>query len=263
VRFDVVIPARFSSSRLPGKPLREIAGKAMVLHTAERAIESGAARVIVATDDERIHDLVSAAGIESLMTRPDHESGSDRLAEVVDRLGLADDHLVVNLQGDEPLMPPGLLELVAHKLDADAGAGVATLATPILAVEEVFDPNVVKVVRGHDARALYFSRAPIPYVRDLFSLGRPDALPDDTTFLRHLGIYAYRAGTLRTFARLPQAPLERVEKLEQLRLLEAGVGIALEVVAEPPECGVDTPEDLARAEAALIARARRAEELAS
>ena len=211
----------------------------------------------------RFVDFISFRDNQYPMCIPNVCIDDHALAEVVDRLGLADDHLVVNLQGDEPLMPPGLLELVAHKLDADAGAGVATLATPILAVEEVFDPNVVKVVRGHDARALYFSRAPIPYVRDLFSLGRPDALPDDTTFLRHLGIYAYRAGTLRTFARLPQAPLERVEKLEQLRLLEAGVGIALEVVAEPPECGVDTPEDLARAEAALIARARRAEELAS
>jgi 3-deoxy-manno-octulosonate cytidylyltransferase (CMP-KDO synthetase) len=261
--FDVVIPARFASSRLPGKPLREIAGKAMILHTVDRALASGAARVIVATDDDRIHDLVRAAGALSVMTRSDHETGSDRLAEVVDLLGLADDHLVVNLQGDEPLMPPHLLETVAARLSADGVAGVATLATPIRSAHELFDPNVVKVVTDGASRALYFSRAPVPYVRDVFSVGLPEALPPGVPFLRHLGIYAYRAGTLRRFKSLPHARLELAERLEQLRLMEAGIAIALELIAEPPACGVDTEDDLARAEAAFASMKAKVHEVAS
>jgi 3-deoxy-manno-octulosonate cytidylyltransferase (CMP-KDO synthetase) len=263
MKFDVVIPARFASSRLPGKPLREIAGRPMILHTVDRALGSGAARVLVATDDERIQDVVRCAGVECLMTRSDHETGSDRLAEVVDLLGHRDDALIVNLQGDEPLMPPTLLETVAHRLAADAKAGVATLAIPIRAVDELFDPNVVKVVTDDASRALYFSRAPIPFVRDAFATGRPASLPPDVPFLRHLGVYAYRAGTLRRFAALPPARVELGERLEQLRLMSAGITIALDVIDEAPACGVDTEEDLARAEAAFVATGGAPAEVAS
>jgi 3-deoxy-manno-octulosonate cytidylyltransferase (CMP-KDO synthetase) len=261
--FHVVIPARFASSRLPGKPLRELAGRPMILHTIDRALTAGAARVIVATDDERIQDTVRLAGVDCMMTRADHETGSDRLAEVVDLLGCADDQIVVNLQGDEPLMPPGLLGTVAARLSADTAAGVATLATPIHTVDELFDPNVVKVVTDAASRALYFSRAPIPFVRDVFALGMPASLPPEVPFLRHLGIYAYRAGTLRRFARLPPAKLELGERLEQLRLMEAGVAVALDVIDEAPACGVDTEDDLTRAEAALSAIGGASAEVAS
>jgi 3-deoxy-manno-octulosonate cytidylyltransferase (CMP-KDO synthetase) len=263
VKFDVVIPARFASTRLPGKPLREIRGRPMILHTADRALASGAERVVVATDDERIRDVVRAAGVECLMTRPDHETGSDRLAEVVGLLGLEDDRIVVNLQGDEPLMLPPLLERVAARLDADASAGVATLAVPVRSVDELFDPNVVKVVTDQTSRALYFSRAPIPFARDELAKGRPSSLPSDVPFLRHLGIYAYRAATLRRFSALPPGRLELVERLEQLRLMAAGIAIALDVIDEAPACGVDTAEDLARAEEALAAMEAAAREVAS
>jgi 3-deoxy-manno-octulosonate cytidylyltransferase (CMP-KDO synthetase) len=263
MKFDVVIPARFASTRLPGKPLRELAGRPMILHTAERAMASGAERVVVATDDERIRDVVLAAGVECLMTRPDHETGSDRLAEIVSLLGHRDDQIIVNLQGDEPLMPPSLLAIVASRLDADASAGVATLAVPVRTVDELFDPNVVKVVTDEASRALYFSRAPIPFVRDEFAKGRPDALPSGVPFLRHLGIYAYRAVTLRRFSALPPARLELGERLEQLRLMAAGITIAVDVIDEAPACGVDTAEDLARAEAAIERAEAAAREVAS
>ena len=247
--FLVAIPARYASTRLPGKPLRPIAGEPMVLHVARRALAAGAAEVVVATDDERIADTLRAAPVRVVMTRADHSSGSDRLAECAQQLGWADDAIVVNLQGDEPLAPPSGIRAVADCL-ASGDAPMATLATPIHAASELFDPNCVKVVTSLDGHALYFSRAPLPWARDAFARAR-DALPAGHTFLRHVGIYAYRAGFLRAFAGLAPTPAERAEALEQLRALEHGHRIAVRLAPEPFPAGVDTPEDLARIEAVL------------
>ncbi|HSN01345.1 MAG TPA: 3-deoxy-manno-octulosonate cytidylyltransferase [Rudaea sp.] len=247
--FLVAIPARYASTRLPGKPLRPIAGEPMILRVAQRALAAGAADVVVATDDARIADALREAPVRVVMTRADHASGSDRLAECAQQLGWADDAIVVNLQGDEPLAPPAGIRAVAECL-ASASAPMATLATPIHAAPELFDPNCVKVVIGLDGHALYFSRAPLPWARDAFARTRK-VLPPEHAFLRHIGIYAYRAGFLRAFAGLAPTPAERAESLEQLRALEHGHRIAVRLAPEPFPAGVDTPEDLARVEAVL------------
>jgi len=251
--FTVVIPARHASSRLPGKPLRELAGKPMLQHVHEVARCSGAAQVIVATDDARIEAAAQAFGADVCMTSPEHPSGTDRLAEVVERRGLPDDTLVVNLQGDEPLMPPALLRQVADNLAANPDAAIATLATPMVAAGEFFDPHVVKVVTDRAGFALYFSRAPIPWDRDLLCDG-DRALPVGIVPLRHIGLYAYRAGYLRRYADMRACPLEQAEQLEQLRALWYGERIHVDEAVQRPGPGVDTEDDVAIAEQLLQAR---------
>ncbi|ATJ82222.1 3-deoxy-manno-octulosonate cytidylyltransferase [Halomonas beimenensis] len=242
--FIAVIPARFASSRLPGKPLLDIAGMPMVAHVWQRASASAAGRVVVATDDERIRDALAPLGAEVVMTRDDHPSGTDRLAEVADHLGLAEDAVLVNVQGDEPLIPPALIDQVAARLFDDPGASIATLAEPITDVETLFNPNAVKVVRALSGRALYFSRAPIPWDREAFA-ARPDWLETDA-WLRHIGLYAYRASFLAEYRHWPPSPLERLEQLEQLRALHHGHAIQVALATQAHPAGVDTPQDLAR-----------------
>lgn len=250
--FVVAIPARYGSTRLPGKALLPLAGEPMIVHVARRAREAGATDVVVATDDTRIAAALADSGVQVAMTRTDHASGSDRLAECADLCGWPDDAIVVNLQGDEPLAPASGIRAVAAALAEDE-APMATLATPLRDVEELFDPNCVKLVRAASGRALYFSRAPLPWPRDAFQTDR-SVLPDGP-FLRHVGIYAYRAGFLRRFASLPRTPLEELESLEQLRALEHGHAIAVRIAPEPFPPGVDTAEDLARAERLLVGAA--------
>jgi len=247
--FVVAIPARYASTRLPGKALLPIAGEPMVLHVARRALASGASQVVVATDDARIADALRPAAVTVLMTRSDHQSGTDRLAECAEQMGWADSTIVVNLQGDEPLAPPGGVRAVAHAL-AGSDAPMATLAVPISGTHELFDPNCVKVVVDRSGNAMYFSRAPLPWARDAFAAAR-EFLPPSGTFLRHIGIYAYRAGFLRAFAHLAPTPLEQTEALEQLRALEHGHRIAVRLAPDPFPGGVDSPEDLARVRALL------------
>jgi 3-deoxy-manno-octulosonate cytidylyltransferase (CMP-KDO synthetase) len=251
--FIVAIPARLGSTRLPEKPLRLLAGRPMLSHVIDRAREAGAAEVVVATDDARIATIAEALDVQAVMTRADHPSGTDRLAEVARTLRWSPDAIVVNLQGDEPLAPPSGIRAVAN-LVAKSGAPMATLATPIESVAQLFDPNVVKLVRRHDGHALYFSRAPLPWARDAFAKGRPETLPAGE-FLRHIGIYGYRAGFLETFVGLPRSPLETAESLEQLRVLEAGHAIAVDLAPEPFPAGVDTEEDVERVARLLAARA--------
>jgi len=243
--FTVVIPSRFASTRLPGKPLQMIAGKPMVQHVWEQARKSSAQRVVVATDDARIVEACQAFGAEVVLTRADHESGTDRLAEVAAQLGLASDAIVVNVQGDEPLIPPALIDQVAANLAAHAEAGISTLAEPIADVEQLFNPNVVKVVSDINGLALTFSRATLPWARDEFAQ-QPNALPAGVPYRRHIGIYAYRAGFLQDFVNWGPCWLENTERLEQLRALWHGVRIHGGDVLEAPPAGVDTPEDLER-----------------
>jgi 3-deoxy-manno-octulosonate cytidylyltransferase (CMP-KDO synthetase) len=244
--FVVAIPARFAASRLPGKPLRPIGGVPMVVRVARRALAAGAREVVVATDDARIADALAGEALTVCMTRADHASGTDRLAECASALGWPDDLIVVNLQGDEPFAPPEGIRAVAQALAA-AGTEMATLAAPIADAATLFDPNAVKVVADAAGRALYFSRAPIPWERDRFARDRLSAPAPAAR--RHVGIYAYRAGFLRTFAALPPGRLEQLEALEQLRVLEAGYRIAVADTPVPFPPGVDTEADLARAEA--------------
>ena len=245
--FRVVIPARYGASRLPGKPLREIAGKPMLQHVCERAEESGAATVLVATDDARIREAAEGFGARVCMTGAHHRSGTERLAEAAALCGWGADEIVVNLQGDEPLMPPSLIRQVAEDLEAHAGADVATLATPIHSAAELFDPHAVKVVTDRDGYALIFSRAPVPWDRDAFSV-TTERLPEDAAHAhtRHLGLYAYRAAFLQEYSGLEASPLERMESLEQLRVLWHGRRIHVAVAVELPGPGVDTAEDLER-----------------
>jgi 3-deoxy-manno-octulosonate cytidylyltransferase (CMP-KDO synthetase) len=246
--FVVLIPARYASTRLPGKPLADIAGKPMVVRVAERAIASGAARVAVATDDERVQAAVAAYGIDVCMTRADHATGTDRLAEAADQLRLADDAIVVNVQGDEPLLEPALMRDIAELLAARSDAAIATACHAIADAAEAFNPNVVKVVLDRDGYALYFSRATIPWARDAFAASR-ERLPPQLPLYRHYGLYAYRAAFLRAYPRLEPAPIERFEALEQLRALWHGRRIAVLVSDATPAPGVDTPADLARVRA--------------
>lgn len=244
--FVVAIPARFDASRLPGKPLRPLAGEPLVLHVARRALAAGAREVWVAADDERIVQALAGSGVQVALTAASHASGTDRLAECADIAGWDDGTIVVNLQGDEPFAPAAGIDAVAATLAASQ-APMSTLATAIADVGELLDPNVVKLVRGDDGHALYFSRAPIPWPRDAFARDR-DNLPEGGPWLRHIGIYGYRAGFLRRFAKMPPGRLEQVESLEQLRALESGHRIAVALTPEPFPPGVDTPGDLARAE---------------
>lgn len=246
--FTVIVPARLASTRLPDKPLADIAGKPMVVRVAERAAASGASAVWVAADDERIAAACAAHGVQALLTRRDHASGSDRLAEACARLGLDDQAAVVNVQGDEPLIDPALVARCAALLREHPDCAMATAAHPLQQLHEYLDPNVVKVVLDAAGRALLFSRSPLPWWRDgpHDAQGRPAALPEDPAPLRHIGLYAYRAGFLRRFPTLPPAPLERTESLEQLRALWHGERIAVHVTAHAPGPGVDTPADLAR-----------------
>jgi 3-deoxy-manno-octulosonate cytidylyltransferase (CMP-KDO synthetase) len=244
VGFTVLIPARLASTRLPDKPLADIAGLPMVVRVAQRAEQSSAAQVVVAADSERIADACSRHGVRVVLTRPDHPSGSDRLAEACEHLGLAGDDVVVNVQGDEPLIAPALIDAMAQLLAERREASMSTAAHPITSVAEFTNPNVVKVVLQADGLALYFSRAPIPWWRDGFAQG-VQSLPDPAP-LRHVGIYGYRAGFLRAFPKMPQAPLETCEALEQLRALWHGHRIAVHVTQSAPGAGVDTPEDLER-----------------
>lgn len=243
ISFVVVIPARYASTRLPGKPLADIAGKPMVVHVAERARASGAREVIVATDDARVRDAVERHGHIAVMTGAEHATGTDRVAEVVEARGWRDEEIVVNAQGDEPRVPPVLIRTVATQLSAHAEAAIATACHPIRDAREMFDPNVVKVVMDQRGYALYFSRAPIPWARDAFARDR-GTLPEGLPAFRHLGLYAYRCGFLRNYARLAPAAIERLESLEQLRALAHGFRIACAVTREAPEPGVDTAEDL-------------------
>tara|TARA_R110002096_G_scaffold16898_15_gene58238 strand:+ start:13026 stop:13802 length:777 start_codon:yes stop_codon:yes gene_type:complete len=246
--FIIVIPSRYAASRLPGKPLLPIAGRSMIARVWDRAIASGADQVVVATDDERIVAEIESCGGRAMMTSAAHASGTDRLAEVTTRLGLSDETIVVNLQGDEPCIPVALLGHVAAALDRHASAGIATMATPIVNSEELFSDNAVKVVLDEAGMASYFSRAPIPWVRGSFLPGQVSAtLPQDTTFLRHIGMYAYRAGVLGRMAAQPQTQAEKAESLEQLRALAMGIRIHVTVVDEAPPPGVDTQDDLERA----------------
>ena len=250
--FVVAIPARHAASRLPGKPLRLLAGEPLVLHVARRALAAGAREVWVAADDVRIADALEGSGVRVAMTSTAHLSGTDRLAECARIAGWSDDTLVVNLQGDEPFAPAAGIRAVAALLH-DSGAEMATLATPITDAETLFDPNTVKVVQAANGDALYFSRAPVPWPRDAFARDRTQ-LPDGGDWLRHIGIYAYRAGFLQRFAAMPPGRLEQIESLEQLRVLEAGFRIAVAATPASFPPGVDTPDDLARAEARIAGR---------
>ncbi len=254
--FRVVIPARFGSSRLPGKPLLDICGKPMVVHVYERALQSAASEVVVATDDARIEAVLRELGAPVVMTRNDHPSGTDRLQEVAAHFGWADDDIVVNVQGDEPLIPPSVINQVADNLKQAESAGIATLAEPLHDAAQLFNPNIVKLVRDVDNHALYFSRAPMPWARDAFARTRDELPPEALSlYLRHLGIYAYRVGFLHDYVSWPPALIEQVEALEQLRALHHGVRIHVDVAAVALPPGVDTQEDLDRVRAVLGASA--------
>lgn len=238
--FTVVIPARYQSTRLPGKPLADIGGKPMIQWVYEQAIQAGAEQVIIATDDSRVEQAALAFGGQVCMTSPNHESGTERLAEVVEKMAIPDDHIIVNVQGDEPLIPPAIISQVAHNL-ANSQAPMATLAVEISDEAEVFNPNAVKVLTDKEGYAMYFSRATIPWDRDNF------AKQDKTIvqpLMRHIGIYAYRAGFINTYINWEPTALEKIECLEQLRVLWYGEKIHVEVAKEAPAAGVDTPEDL-------------------
>lgn len=242
--FHVVIPARFAASRLPGKPLADIGGRPLIQWVWERARASGAASVIVATDDARIETVARGFGADVALTSPQHASGTDRIAEVVRSRGFGPEEIIVNLQGDEPAMPAHVLS------DAAAALGhpvdIVTVAAPISSLEEFLDPSCVKALRAHDGSALYFSRAPVPWPRDRLADGRPQSFEGA---LRHIGLYAYRAKSLLRFAGWPVTPLEVTERLEQLRALEYGMRIHVLVLDEAPPAGVDTHEDLERVRA--------------
>jgi 3-deoxy-manno-octulosonate cytidylyltransferase (CMP-KDO synthetase) len=243
--FTVVIPARLQSTRLPRKVLADIGGKPMVVRAAERARESGARQVLIATDAAEVADAVARHGFRAEMTSPNHPTGTDRIAEVAQRLALADEELVLNVQGDEPLVEPGLVRAIAELLAATPEAAMATACHPIREAAEFFNPNVVKVVLDHAGFARYFSRAPIPWARDAFAAS-PSRLPEALPCHRHIGVYAYRAAFLRLYPKLEASPLERFEALEQLRALWHGYAIAVAVRHDAPQPGVDTSEDLER-----------------
>ncbi len=240
--FKVVIPARFASTRLPGKPLLDIGGKPMVIRVAEQAAQSGAEQIIIATDHQPIVAAAQAHGFQSCMTRADHNSGTDRIAEVAHQHGWADDTIVVNVQGDEPLIPPALIRAVAQHLHDHPECAIATACHPIHDEASMRNPNIVKVVLDHQSNALYFSRAPIPWPRDAYGAGQP--LPKDVNVLRHVGIYAYRASFLRHFGQLAPSYLEQTESLEQLRALYHGYKIGVAKTDQAPPSGVDTEQDL-------------------
>lgn len=240
--FIVVIPSRYQSSRLPGKPLVDICGKTMIQRVAEQAKLSGADRVIIATDDSRIEKVVADLGYEVCMTSPDHNSGTERLAEVCEKLGFYADDVIVNVQGDEPLIPPSIIQQVAKNLASQNEARMATLSVAITDVEEVFNPNAVKVVTDKQGYAMYFSRSAMPYDRDNFM--QPPVTELKSNYQRHIGIYAYRAGFIQDYVTWSESEIEHVESLEQLRVLWHGEKIHVAEALEAPAAGVDTPEDL-------------------
>ncbi len=245
MKFTVVIPARYDSSRLPGKPLLDIAGKPMIQHVYERAQESGAQNIIIATDDQRVAEVAAGFSAEVCLTSSEHSSGTERLSEVVTKLGLSNDEIVVNLQGDEPLMPPVLIHQVAQNLADHQQASVATLAEKIHIAAELFDPHAVKVISDQDGYAVYFSRAPIPWDRDAFSV-TTEELPEQSLHYRHIGLYAYRAKFINEYVSWPACELEKMESLEQLRVLWHGHKIHVAEADESAVAGVDTEADLAR-----------------
>jgi 3-deoxy-manno-octulosonate cytidylyltransferase (CMP-KDO synthetase) len=245
--FSVIIPARYASSRFPGKPLADLHGKPMVQHVYERACESEASRVLIATDDQRIADVAKGFGAEVCMTSDSHVSGTDRLQQVVSDLEFYADDIVVNVQGDEPLVPARIINQVAHNLKAETTASISTLSEPILDIETLLNPNVVKVVSDIGGMALYFSRAPIPWSRDSFGTDLSKAvMPSNISWQRHIGIYAYRVKLLNDFVKWAPAPIEETECLEQLRAMWNGARIHVAEADEQPPAGVDTPEDLER-----------------
>ncbi len=252
--FTVLVPARRASSRLPDKPLADIAGLPMVVRVARQAQASGASLVVVATDDQLIADVCAAHGVRAMLTARDHASGTDRVAEAAARLGLHDEAIVVNVQGDEPLIDPALIRGCALRLHGDAQAQMATAAHPITEARAISDPNVVKVVLDARQHALLFSRAPIPWRRDRYAGGAADSLPQQLPFLRHLGIYAFRMHSLRAFSALPPCALEAEEALEQLRAIWHGWRIAVLCVEHAEAAGVDTAEDLQRVRKLLAER---------
>ena len=251
--FKIVIPARYASTRLPGKPLRVLAGRTMLEHVHRLAKKSGAEEVIIATDDERIREAAMEFGADVCMTSASHATGTDRLAEVVVKQEWDSMTVVVNVQGDEPLLPPVLVSSVAEDLAQHAEASIATLATPLDHLDDVFDPHQVKVVCDAHGYALYFSRAPVPWVRDAFNQGNRTQLPAGVEFLRHIGLYAYRVAFLMHYAKLSPSPLEQAESLEQLRALWHGAQIHVIRTLHAPEPGVDTEADLERVEGLLAA----------
>jgi len=241
--YTIVIPARYGSTRLPGKPLLDIVGKPMLERVWEQANNSGAERVVIATDDARVFDVAQGFGAQVAMTSVDHPSGTDRLQQVAEQLQLPADHIVVNVQGDEPLIPPTVIDQVALNLERHTEASVATLCEEIVTVKDLRNTNIVKVVCDAQGMALYFSRAPIPWPRDAFAEAS-DVMPATGKWYRHIGIYAYRTGFLHDYVRWEPAPGERLEQLEQLRALNQGVSIHVEQAIEPVPGGVDTEEDL-------------------
>jgi 3-deoxy-manno-octulosonate cytidylyltransferase (CMP-KDO synthetase) len=248
--FHVIIPARFASTRLPGKPLLAIGGRPLIQWVWQSAVASGAASVLVATDDERIRDAAIRFGADCVMTSVQHSSGTDRIAEVVRTKRFSADDIVVNLQGDEPMMPAQVVASVAQALSGGAERQISSAVAPIQSLREFLDPNCVKALRTGDGRALYFSRAPVPWPRDGTAADRPTS---HAGAWRHIGIYAYRARSLLQFAAWPPTPLETIEKLEQLRALEHGMHIHLVALSEAPPAGIDTAEDLQRVRSALQA----------
>jgi 3-deoxy-manno-octulosonate cytidylyltransferase (CMP-KDO synthetase) len=242
LNFHAVIPARYASTRLPGKPLLPIAGKPMVVRVAEQAAKSGAQQIWIATDHQPIIAAAHEHGFKACLTHAHHQSGTDRIAEVVEQHGWSDDTIVVNVQGDEPLIPPELIRAVAHHLHDHPACAIATACHPIHDEAAMRNPNIVKAVLDKDGNALYFSRAPIPYPRDAFANNEP--LPDTTPVLRHIGIYAYRVSFLRAYGKLAPAPIEQAESLEQLRALWHGYKIGVTITEQAPPSGVDTEADL-------------------
>ena len=251
--FIVIIPSRMTSTRLPGKPLKDIAGKPMVVRVAEQATKSGADRVVVAADSDAIVQVCSAYGFEAILTDPNHPTGTDRLAETAGKLKLSDETIVVNVQGDEPLIPPTVIRKVADLLATDPQSTIATAAHPIADVQSFFNPNVVKVELDGTGHAMTFSRAPLPWPRDAFAKDK-SRLPEDFTAYHHIGLYAYRAVFLKRFSTLKRAPIERFESLEQLRAMWHGYKIAVAVLPENLPAGVDTQEDLVRVRAVFAQR---------
>ena len=244
--YSIIIPSRYCSTRLPGKPLLDIKGKPLIQHVYECAIKSSAREVIIATDDERIHEAANNFGARVCMTRAEHHSGTDRLAEVVDQLEMDDEDIIVNLQGDEPMMPASLLDQVANALK-NSSAAISTLCEPITQSQDVFDTNIVKVVIDHSGHALYFSRAPVPWVRETYDLANINKQNVVENTFRHIGLYAYRAGFLKKYPQLQVCQIEQQEALEQLRALYHGYQIKVEIAQENAGIGIDTPVDLEKA----------------
>jgi len=243
--FRIVIPARFASTRLPGKPLVDICGKPMIAHVIEQAKKSNADEVIVATDSNEIADAISAINVRVCLTRADHQSGTERLSEVIEQLGFDDDQILINLQGDEPMMPPVCLNQVAEALEQESALKMATLCTPLSDIDELFDPHAVKVVRDINDYALYFTRAAVPWSRDCFGESSR-TLPQQQQYQRHIGLYGYRAGFIKQYLQWPSSDIEKTESLEQLRVLYYGEKIKVITAQIPPGPGVDTSDDLKR-----------------